>query len=268
MTRDAAIVEVFVKQRRTRSMTITTTTDVETPRERTFYVHYLDRMSRDEVGSAIEQAFDAQLPIDLLVLFERSWSKPQQRRALELFEANPPKDARSWLIAASTHQRLKQNDQARRAVLKAKAMLRTVAQGNELDSELKNLAKKLGDEKLVDRPADPELFRELGFIEVGPLADASEIEVGVDEPAHFFAVDATGELRTISIRVTRTATNDGSTAYCMAYVDSTENSRSWGSGSMGLQTQVDGLCKLDFTITRIGDTDRFTLTTEVAPWQQ
>lgn len=267
MTRDAAVVEVFVKQRRMRSRTLTTTTDAEAPRERTFYVRYLDRMTRDEVGSAVEQAFDAQLPIDLLVLFERSWSKPQQRRALELFEANPPKDARSWLTAARTHQRLKQDDQARRAVLKAKAMLRTVAQGNDLDSELKNLAKKLGDQKLVDRPADPELFRELGFIEVGPLADVPEIEMGVGEPAHFFAVDAKGELRTISIRVTRAAAGNGSTAYCMAYVDSTENSRSWGSGSMGHQTRVDGLCRLNFTIIRSGAPDRFTLTTKVTSWQ-
>lgn len=122
-------------------------------------------------------------------------------------------------------------------------------------------------ERSPDRQVDPELFRELGFIEVGPLADVPEIEVGVDEPAHFFAVDAKGELRSISIRVTRAATKDGSTAYCMAYVDSTENSRSWGSGSMAHQTQVDGLCRLNFTIALIGDTDRFTLTTVVTPWQ-
>ena len=267
MSRGAAVVEIFVDDPHT-SASIPTVAEDDLQSPTLFYVHYRDRMTRDELAEAIDRAFDTGAPVDTLILFQNNWTKPQRRRAIQMFEDNQPKKADSWLVVARAYHDLEENDKALVALAKAKAMLRTVAQWNELNKKIEKLAEELGDEELIDQPLDVELLGELGFIEITPGVDVLPIELALDEPAHFFAHDADGRLKTVSVRVIRVASKDGDTPYGMAHVDSMKSMRSWGSGGMGHYTQVDGICRLNFSISQIEGKDRFILTTEVTPIRQ
>ena len=77
----------------------------QSPPQRTVYVHYLDRMSQDEVAAAVDRAIADKAPIDLLSLFEQAWTPAQCGRIVAKFESRPRMDAEGWLTLARLYNR-------------------------------------------------------------------------------------------------------------------------------------------------------------------
>jgi len=280
MRREGAVLEVFPEEPAWRDLRPAPAgDDADRPPEPTrFCVHYLDRMTQEEVAKAVETTFAEDVPSEAFVLFESMWTKDQRRRALERLKSKGAKTLQTWLVLAKVYRGLKDDDAARDALLRAHVLLQTVGDQGDLRNQIRSLAKELGDEKLADKPIDAALIRELGFIELKPGVEISDSELGLDQPVHFFGHTADGELKTVSVRVVKELVPDGKALYQIAHVESFDHGRSWGkSGQIwedvsqnhrmlpSYSSQLDGLGRVNFCIVKLPGKERFRLSAEVSP---
>ncbi|MHB1036142.1 MAG: hypothetical protein ACYC0Y_15990 [Pirellulales bacterium] len=233
------------------------------PKEPILYVHYVDRMTQNEMRSAIDESLAKGVSTDVLIRFQRQWSQDQSSRILQLLRSRPVRTPQTSIALANLYHQLKQDDNARAELLHACALLRTVAQYSDLQGKVRSLAKDLGDEKLAEKPLEPRVLDELGFVELKPGTRAASREIGVDEPVHFYARTADGSLRTISLRVIKSPAND-SGAYQLAFVDANKDGRSWGTGGASHGSSLDNGCRVTFALERLDTTERFRLNTQLS----
>ncbi len=232
------------------------------PKEPVVYVQYVDVMTVKELRAAIDECLAKDVPSDVLICFERHCSSEQRDRLLKVLQTRPARTPEVSLTLAGLYHRLKQDDQAREELARTCALLRTVAQYADLESKARNLAKELGDETLVKRAIEPGVLEELGFVELKAGASKDCREIGLDEPVYFFARAADGSLKTSCLRAIKSGTASDK-SYQLAFVDSGEGSRSWGSGGSSHGFTVDDRSRAMFALERLGKTERFRLSTEL-----
>jgi hypothetical protein len=117
-------------------------------------------------------------------------------------------------------------EKGRESLLRARAMQRTEKGHNVRAEEIKNLAKKLGDESLADVPVTEEIFREMGFINIEQITEPMEIERSINEPVLFYQRLDDGELKTFALRVIRSQEPSYSVPYQLLTVESQKGSSS------------------------------------------
>jgi hypothetical protein len=225
-------------------------------------VHYVDRMTQEELRAAIDGLIDHNALTDVLICFEHEWSEDQCRRVLKTLESRPARTPRAALAVANVHRRLKQNDQARRELLRACALLRTVAQYSDLETRARSLAKELGDEKLVEKPIEVQMLKELGFIELKPGVQVPPQEIGLEEPVHFYIKKADGKVKTLSLRAIKCGSKKTEASHELACVESWESSRSCCTGGMSHYAFVDDKCGAQFDLEQTSP-QRFRLQTKL-----
>ena len=89
-------------------------------------------------------------------------------------------------------------------------------------------------------------------------------EIGIEEPVHFYAKTSKGALKTISLRVVKNISKEGKAPYELAYVESSESSRGWGSTAAVQNFSVDDGCSASFSLHRLGSGERFRLNVQVS----
>jgi hypothetical protein len=230
------------------------------PTEPVLNIHYVDRMTQEELRAAIDGLIDDNALTDVLTCFEHQWSEDQCRRVLKTLESRPARTPRAALALVNVYHRLKQNDKARRELLRACALLRTVAQYSDLESRARSLAKELGDEKLVEKPIEVPTLKELGFIELKPGAQVPPQEIGLEEPVHFYIKKADGKVKTLSLRAIKCGSKKTEPSHELACVESWESSRSSCTGSLSHCASIDDKCGAQFTLEQTGP-QRFRLKT-------
>lgn len=234
------------------------------PKQSALLIHYVDRMTQGELRAAIDQALAQNVSVDVLMRLERYWSEEQSQRILKAIQAGPVRTPQASLTIAKLYRRLGQEDKAIAELPRARALLRTVAQPSDLESKLKNLAKDLGDEKLAEKPIEPRVLEQLGFVELKAGSQIPSREIGLEEPVHFFGKTAQGTLEIISVRAVKIASASGEPSYQLAQVESSEHGRSWGTSGPSHGFSVEGTCSGFFAIDRLGSTERFRLNVHVS----
>ncbi len=233
------------------------------PQEPALFIHYLDRMTQDEVRDAIDESLAKNVSEEILICFERHWSEEQSRRILKSLQSRPARTPEISLTLASLYHRVKEDDAARRELVRSVALLRTVAQTSELENRAQALAKELGDEQLVKQPVEVGVLEELGFIELKGGVQIPPQEIAVEEPVHFYAKMPDGSLKTISVRAVSGSVAGGE-AYQLAHVESSEHGRSWGSGTAAYGLSVDDQCRATFSLEGPDAAGVFRLRTELS----
>jgi signal transduction histidine kinase len=227
------------------------------------YVHYLDRMSEPEIEAAIDRAMARGASNDVLVLFERHLSTLQQQTVLKKLLASPTRTPQAALTLAKLYHRLGQDANSKRELLRAQVLLRAVDNPGDVESQLRTLAKELGDEKLLERPVDVQQLLDLGFKELKPAMPVVPQEVGFEQPVLFVVKPGLPkeELRTIAVRVARPDSAESS-AITLAYVEVTGSGRSWGTfGSQGF-CQIGDAGSFCFKAQPLDSKERFRITAQ------
>jgi hypothetical protein len=122
----------------------------------------------------------------------------QRERYFSLLQ-NGPVTLESQVRLAEMYQGRKMFNAARQSLLRAVVMLWATRDQSDYKQRLKNVAKKLGDEKLVDTEPDRELILEAGFIEITKETEPFEVETGPDEPVVLFSRDSEGRLSILTL---------------------------------------------------------------------
>ena len=228
------------------------------------HVQYVDRMTQEELRAAIDESLAQNAPVDVLVVFESQWSQEQCGRILKLLASRPARTPQVSLTVANLYHRLKRDDDARAELRRAQALLRTVAEHSDLESQIRSLAKTLGDEKLAGKPIDARVLEGLGFLELKPGVPVPTQEIALEEPVHFFAKLPDGKWKTISLRPIRVVSDKGKPSYQLAHVESGEGMRSWGTGGSTHTCSLDDSHHAEFSLEPIGSGERFRLATQVS----
>jgi hypothetical protein len=232
----------------------------ETP---TVFVHFLDRMSREEAAAAVGGLLDGGCPVETLLIFERVLKGEDRRRLLERVEAEPPASPDAWIVLAEWHHNAERTEKAIEALRRAHVLLRTVGKEGDLRRRIDKLAEELEEELPREAMIEPELLETLGFAEI-TTEGVADRELGLDEAALFYARED-GQLKTIAVRVVKQS-GPGEATYGLAHVEARDGTRSWGTtGGLELFTRVDGLGHVNFHAEPIDDRPRFRLSTRVDP---
>jgi hypothetical protein len=227
--------------------------------------HYTDRMSSEELAAAIDELLTPDIPAETLTLFEHYWNQAQGRKALELLTSRRPASCQGWLAVAKIYNSQKQDDEAKAALMRANIMLQTLNNEENIKSQIRDLAKELGDDKTLDAPLDVNLLRELGFVELKADAVIQPRDMVVDEPACFFGVTQKGEINIVTLRVVETGRTNNLPAYGLTVIKKAPSYSSRSSSSITMAAEeIEGACRANFTIEKPGDGKHFRLITTIS----
>ncbi len=237
------------------------------PSRQVVYVYCLDRMSEPEIEAAIDRAMARGASNDVLVLFERHLSTLQQQTVLKklLASPSPTRTPRAALTLAKLYHRLGQDANSKRELLRAQVLLRAV-EPSDVESQLRTLAKELGDEKMLERPVDVRQLLDLDFKELKPALPVAPQEVGFEQPVLFFVKPGLPkeELRTIAVRVARPDSGESS-AITLAYVEVTGAGRTWGTCGFAYICRIGDTGSFCFKAQPLDSKERFRITAQWVP---
>ena len=122
------------------------------PREPALYIHYVNRMTQEEMRAAIDTALADNASANVLIRLENWCSEDQRRRMLKVLESHHGQTPETSLALANLYyRRLGLSDKAWNEFLRACALLCTMENPAGMEKRVRNLAKDLGDEKLVEQ---------------------------------------------------------------------------------------------------------------------
>lgn len=208
------------------------------PKSRAFLAQYEDLFTDEEYERALTASLDQEAPTDTLLAFAQMYHSALRDRLYSLLEQRPITSPNGYRQLAEHYHSRKQPERARKALLRARALLMTRGDYANLDSQIKNLAKRMGEEALADSPVGREVFVELGFTEAAKGEEPSTYEVGLDEEARLFQESPDGKIRTVMVAVRRNLDSASKTPYELTYVAAEHGSRCWGSS--GGSVSADG----------------------------
>jgi hypothetical protein len=203
--------------------------DEEKPRPITLYAHYQQRLSDKELAAALEKLFSQPAQLETLAIFEHMFDQTQRQRFINLLEQHGSSQPSALMRLAEHYEARKQTEKARRALERVKALLWSAENRDAFQGRIRSLAEKLGDEKLADRPPDPALFEEVGFIKVSQNSPPTAREVGLDEPVGVYQTGPGGEPAVLTLRVVPSDGSGAGRPYKLKHMCTKPNIRSWGS---------------------------------------
>lgn len=234
--------------------------------ETLLYVRFAEQMTDKDVRELTETILESTPSERVLLLFDGLWQSDQFQRIVERLKERPTGSPELLTLLAKYQQSLGEEDAARESVRKAAVLLRTIPEPEGLRSRLKSVAKALGDEELIET-ADPELLRELGFIEIGPGIETPERIVALDDPVHFFSAGDEGKIATMTVVVRREGgTAGGTPQYSLHYIITEQGSRSWSRSSFFQRSGVTfdrGAVQAQITIEQLPEEERFRVTAKL-----
>ncbi len=193
------------------------------------YVRDVEMLSDKQLQLALDKLFVEPVDIELIMLFDRMYNFQQREKYFQLLQNQPP-TLKNLVRLAEMYQSRKMFGEAEQAVLRAAAMLWVTRDEQDLKNRLKSVAKKLGNEKLVDQQPSREFLLEFGFTEITENTEPFEIKVGSDEPMLLFSQDSNGAIQTLHLSCTPSDTSNN--AFTVYYThNQKDGGKSWGSQS-------------------------------------
>ena len=208
---------------------------------------YESYLTGDQMQKAMDALLDCDVEIKTILIFEKHFSTPQQFERLgAIIEQSPVRTLDGCLMLARYWADHGEMERGRDLLLHARAMQRAEKGHNVRAEEIKNLAKKLGDESLTEVPVTEEIFRKMGFINIEQITEPMEIERSINEPVLLYQRFDDGELKTFALRVIRSQEPSYSVPYQLLTVESQKGSSS--SSENGGRVKPDGAWVVESSI--------------------
>lgn len=178
-------------------------------------VEYVSLFTDEQMDDVLGKLFASDADIDTKLIFEDfSSDESVKQLLLDSVKSQQVKTMDGYLLIGRYYANQKQMDKATDALVMARAMARADREHNPASSEMKNLAKKIGDESLLKVEIGIEYYQRAGFIDISTLENGSSYERAVNEPLMFYTVlnDKEGDnkidINTIVLRIFKLAGSD------------------------------------------------------------
>ncbi|QDU64711.1 hypothetical protein Pan216_56020 [Planctomycetes bacterium Pan216] len=207
-----------------------------------YHVHYVDRMSGEEIKAAVANLLEEGGSLESILAFHRHLEKETARKVRDMLMAAEGKSAARWLQLAKLEDRFGTKEASLEALRTANLLRQVDPDASDLKSSIKSLAKRLGHEKLIDERPTSEEVAKLGLIELDPERTYGPIPFPEGETLRFFGVDTNGELTIVSWDIAP----DGR----IRVVESRDGgrSRSWATGVGSHMTRLKGRARVTFNV--------------------
>lgn len=237
------------RQRDSKAGTFFWSESEKTMSEISVIVDYESYLTSDQMQKAMDALLDCNVEIKTILIFEKYFSTPQQlERLRSIIEQSPVRTLDGCLMLARYWADRGEMEKGRESLLHARAMQRTEKGHNVRAEEIKNLAKKLGDESLAEVPVTEEIFRQMGFINTEQLTEPMEIERSINEPVLFYQRLDDGELKTFALWVIRSQEPSYSVPYQLLTVESQKGSSSSSENGGKVQPGGDWVVKSSINV--------------------
>jgi hypothetical protein len=164
-----------------------------------FIAHYRKSFSDAEREAALEKLFTTNSPLETLLPFQNSFFQKQRERYYAILEKAPASSPRSSLLLAEVYLQRKNTNAATKMLLRAKA-LDAMLDSSDLESKIDALAKKISPKAKLKLEVSPEIYRELGFLEITNSTQSFELERPFGQPVLLFTEGDRGP-RTFSLNI-------------------------------------------------------------------
>jgi hypothetical protein len=164
------------------------------PETREFIVHYRKAFSSEKREAAMEQLMALQPGVDSLLPFENIFTPAQRARLYSMIEQAPVMSPKGVLRLAEIRLRKKDTNGAIAMLKRAKALESTMdsAEASSLQSEIKDLGKKISPKRALDLELSAEDYRSGGFVDLTESKATVEVERALGEPFLCFATASHG----------------------------------------------------------------------------
>jgi hypothetical protein len=151
-----------------------------------FVAHYRKPFTRAECEATLDTLFASQPSVETLLPFRNSFSRAQRDKFFALVEQSPSASPRACVQIAEVYLNRKQTNAAMNMLLRAKALTATMKDASALTSGMESVAKKISPKKELKLEVTPEIYRELGFLEITNLTQTIEQERNLGRALVFF----------------------------------------------------------------------------------
>ena len=191
------------------------------------YICDEESLSDEELYPAIDKLFEEPVNIELVILFEKMFNNQQREKFFELLQNRPLASLDSQIRLAEMYEGKQMFEQARQALIRAVTISSVTLRQENYKTRLENLAKKLGDEKLVEQPPERQVLLDMGCIEITENTQSFTKEAGPGEQVILFSQEEDGKIHTLFLNFTPANKPKGS--FTLSHVDRKGGDKSWGS---------------------------------------
>jgi hypothetical protein len=211
-------------------------------------VEYLSLFTNEQVNDVLSRLFTSEEDIDTKLIFaDFSSDESVKQLLLDSVESQQVKTMDGYMLIGQYYADRDEMARATQALMMARAMGRAERKHNPASNEIKELAKKIGDESLTKADIGIEYFNRTGFIDTSTLENGKVYERAVDEPLMFYTTPAEDEddnqngIKTIVVRIRKmTGVED---EYEVEIIKKQDGSSSVGksalTGSISLHNPLD-----------------------------
>lgn len=171
-------------------------------------VEYLSLFPKEQLDRVLSQLFASDADIETKLMFENfSSSEPVKQLLFDSVESQPVKTMDGFLLLGRHYAGKEDIAKATQALMMARVMARAESEHNPAGNEIKELAKKIGDESLATADVGTEYYQRAGFIDISALEDGAAYELAMGEPLMFYTLPTEKEdadkndIKTIVIRI-------------------------------------------------------------------
>jgi len=167
-------------------------------------VHYESYLSDGQMAKAMDTLLESGVEFETLLVFEKYLRTPEQRERLRgIIEQSPIRTLSGFLVLARFWADNGRKEKGRDALLHALALERSEKAQNARSLEIKRLARKLGDEGMIEAPLAENVLLDVGFTNAEKLSEPLVVEKGLNEPVLFYRRVDSGGFQTLALRVIR-----------------------------------------------------------------
>jgi hypothetical protein len=243
---------------------------VSVPDPPLYYVRYVERMTASARSEAIDQLLSCDVPTETLLLFWKGFGDRHRDWVLHLWADSPPTDYHAWLTIAELYHTDRQAEAARHALLQARIWCAAADDQGSTASDIKRLAKRLGDENLARAPIDVHALDQAGFVRLNPPVSIGPRDVESDRPVVYYA-ETDGKINTLCLHMCRIDPGDGSEHTKVKWLKLSDLGGGSGSASSsheyagkftgsGQTWRIDDTHSATFIVNRRRDADGFRVT--------
>jgi hypothetical protein len=171
-------------------------------------VEYLSLFTNEQINDVLEKLFASETDLDTKLIFENFASDENVKQLLlDSVESQQVKTMDGYLLIGKYYANKDETAKATDALMMARAMGRAESEHNPNSNEIKQLAKKIGDDSLAKADVGIEYYQRAGFMDISTVKDGAVYERAADEPLMFYTIlaekegDQDTDIRTIVIRI-------------------------------------------------------------------
>ena len=181
---------------------VTTTQKVEKAKPTRLNISDVESLNDEELYSALDKLLEEPVNMELVMLFERMFNSPEQDKFFELLRSKPLTSLNDQIRLAEMYDGRKMQEEAKQTFFRAKALFWIMPEESDLRSRLQQLAKKFGDEKLVQEAPSRDLLLDMGCTEITKETQPFVKHTAPDEQVIVFSQKEDGTIKTLCLSCT------------------------------------------------------------------